>query len=105
MQLDAGGSGSGVSVLSSRVSASSPLDPGSEVTYANDLAISDGPDGRVYFTSCSDVIPMRHPDGYYDTFRAWMMGLAQGLPRGRLMMYDPATQQTTVLAKVGRCVQ
>lgn len=24
----------------------------------------------------------------------------QGLPKGRLMMYDPATQETVVLAKV-----
>lgn len=26
--------------------------------------------------------------------------ITQGLPKGRLMMYDPATQETIVLAKV-----
>lgn len=64
-----------VSILANRVSPRSPLDPESEITYANDLAIAA--DGRVFFTSCSDISPMRVREGYYDTFGAWMMGLAQ----------------------------
>jgi hypothetical protein len=64
-----------VSVLTNRVSITSAFDPDSEVTYANDLAIAS--DGRVFFTSCSDIVPTRSPEGYYDTFKAWMLGLAQ----------------------------
>jgi sugar lactone lactonase YvrE len=64
-----------VSILTNRVSPTSPVDPNSEVTYPNDLAIAS--DGRVFFTSCSDIVPMRNKEGFYDTFKAWMMGLAQ----------------------------
>jgi len=64
-----------VTILANRVSLRSPLDPGSEITYANDLAVAS--DGKIYFTSCSDITPMKNSQGYYDTFRAWMMGLAQ----------------------------
>ena len=64
-----------VTVLANRVSSSSPLDPGSEVTYANDLAIAL--DGKVYFTSCSDIVPSKNSQGFYDTFRAWSLDLAQ----------------------------
>lgn len=64
-----------VSILASWVSPTSSLDPGSEITYANDLAIAS--DGKVYFTSCTDIVPAVNKAGYYDTFRAWMLGLAQ----------------------------
>ncbi|KAF8061129.1 Apmap [Scenedesmus sp. PABB004] len=121
-------------VLADRVSASSPIDPGTPIVYANDLAVAS--DGRVYFTACTDIAPSLAPGGYRDTFRAWMLGLAQargergrgvqrrargrtgrrsalltppppsarpcraqGLPRGRLLRYDPATGETAVLAK------
>ncbi|WIA23563.1 hypothetical protein OEZ85_000288 [Tetradesmus obliquus] len=86
-----------VTLLASRVSDSSPIDPGSEITYANDLAIAA--DGKIYFTSCSDIVPARNSEGFYDTFKAWTLGMAQGLPQGRLLMYDPATKETVVLAK------
>eukprot|EP00775_Hariotina_reticulata_P007690 gene7690-7890_t len=86
-----------VTVLANRVGSSSALDPGSEITYANDLAIAS--DGKVYFTSCSNIVPSKNSQGFYDTFRAWSLDLAQGLPGGRLMVYDPMTQETVVLAK------
>lgn len=64
-----------VTLLASRVSDSSPIDPGSEITYANDLAIAA--DGKIYFTSCSDIVPARNSEGFYDTFKAWTLGMAQ----------------------------
>jgi hypothetical protein len=64
-----------VTILSNRVSPRSPLDPNSEITYTNDLAIAA--DGKVYFSSCSDIVPMRNKEGFYDTFKAWMLGMAQ----------------------------
>lgn len=64
-----------VSLLATHVSTSSPVDAGSEITYANDLAIAS--DGKVYFTSCTDIVPGVNKAGFYDTFRAWMLGLAQ----------------------------
>lgn len=64
-----------MAILATHVSVSSPIDPGSPITYANDLAIAS--DGKIYFTSCTDIIPAINKAGYYDTFRAWMLGLAQ----------------------------
>jgi hypothetical protein len=64
-----------VTILTNRVSPRSPLDPNSEITYTNDLAIAS--DGKVYFSSCSDIVPMRNNEGFYDTFKAWMLGMAQ----------------------------
>ncbi|KAI8467567.1 MAG: strictosidine synthase [Monoraphidium minutum] len=86
-----------VEVLSNRVSDSSPVDAGSEIIYANDLDI--GRDGVVYFTSCSDIQPQRGHLGFWDTYKAWLLDVAQGAPRGRLLSYDPATRETRVLAK------
>jgi hypothetical protein len=40
-----------LTVLASHVSGSSPLDAGSPITYANDLAVAR--DGSVWFTSCT----------------------------------------------------
>jgi sugar lactone lactonase YvrE len=31
--------------------------------------------------------------------RGWLLDVSQGLPRGRLLSYDPATKETRVLAK------
>jgi sugar lactone lactonase YvrE len=64
-----------VTLLASRVSDSSAIDPGSEITYANDLAIAS--DGKIYFTSCSDIVPAVNKEGFYDTFKAWTLGMAQ----------------------------
>lgn len=64
-----------ITLLATHVSQSSPIDPGSEITYANDLAIAS--DGTVYFTSCTDIVPALNRLGFYDTFRAWFLGLMQ----------------------------
>jgi sugar lactone lactonase YvrE len=69
-------SGSGMlEVLATHVSPDSPLHPGTPITYANDLAVA--PDGAIYFTSCSNVVPARNAKGFWDTFRAWQLDLAQ----------------------------
>ena len=64
-----------VELLTSSVSDDSPLDPGSAITYANDLTIAQ--DGTIYFTSCSDIIPSVNHLGFYDTFRAWVLDMVQ----------------------------
>jgi sugar lactone lactonase YvrE len=43
-----------VELVSSRVSNTSPLAPGSPIIYANDLDIAS--DGMVYFTSSVDIV-------------------------------------------------
>jgi sugar lactone lactonase YvrE len=60
-------------LLTTHVSASSPIDPGSQITYANDLAIAS--DGTIYFTSCTDIVPQLNQLGFYDTYRAWFLSL------------------------------
>jgi sugar lactone lactonase YvrE len=40
-----------VTILASHVSANSAIDPGTPITYANDLSIAA--DGTIYFTSCT----------------------------------------------------
>jgi sugar lactone lactonase YvrE len=62
-----------VTLLTTHVSASSPIDPGSQITYANDLAIAS--DGTIYFTSCTDIVPQLNRQGFYDTYRAWYLSL------------------------------
>lgn len=44
-----------VTLLATHVSSGSRIDPGSPITYANDLAIAR--DGSIYFTSCTGVTP------------------------------------------------
>jgi sugar lactone lactonase YvrE len=56
-----------VEVLTNQVSASSPLDPGSDILYANDLDIA--PDGTIYFTSCTDIQPQKNHLGFWDTYK------------------------------------
>ncbi len=45
--------------------------------------------------------PTQHPrpPTHQNTQRAWLLDLAQGAPAGRLLVFDPATRETTVLAK------
>eukprot|EP00878_Enallax_costatus_P006815 GHUV01007143.1.p1 GENE.GHUV01007143.1~~GHUV01007143.1.p1 ORF type:complete len:316 (+),score=46.82 GHUV01007143.1:490-1437(+) len=86
-----------ITLVATHVSDTSPLDPGSEITYANDLAIAS--DGTIYFTSCTDIVPPLNQLGFYDTYRAWFLGLVQGLPKGLLLKFDPKTHETHVIAK------
>jgi hypothetical protein len=57
----------------------------------------------------ADIIPPLNAMGFWDTFRAWSLGLLQGLPKGRLLKYDPKTKEAHVVAKVrtqrGTCLQ
>jgi sugar lactone lactonase YvrE len=62
-----------VTLLTTHVSSSSAIDPGSQITYANDLAIAS--DGTIYFTSCTDIVPQLNRQGFYDTYRAWYLSL------------------------------
>ena len=48
----------------------------------------------------ADIIPPLNALGFWDTFRAWSLGLLQGLPKGRLLKYDPKTKEAHVVAKV-----
>ncbi|CAG5136731.1 unnamed protein product [Candidula unifasciata] len=64
--------------------SSTPIN-GKPAKFLNDLDI--GPDGKIYFTDSSTRWP-RNQFG---------MILLEGIPNGRLLMYDPATQTTTEL--------
>lgn len=54
----------------------------------------------------ADIIPPLNALGFWDTFRAWFLGLMQARPQGRLLRYDPTTKEAHVVAKVrgGGCV-
>jgi hypothetical protein len=49
---------------------------------------------------CADIAPPLNARGFYDTYRSWFLGLMQGLPKGRLLKYDPNTKETHAIAKV-----
>lgn len=85
-------------VLANRVSPSSPLDPGTHIAYANDLDISPV-DGTVFFSDSQAIPVALGPNGFFDTFRSWMLGLFAGAASGRLLAYFPTNGTTHVLAK------
>lgn len=79
-----------VVLLSNRVSASSPLQPHTPLTYTNDLDIAA--DGTIYFTDSVEIPPHRNAQhrndvqhivsilglpGYYDTVKGWAYGMLQ----------------------------
>ena len=68
-----GGSGK-LMILANRVSPSSAVEPGSVITYANDLDI-DPVSGTVYFSDSHNITTALNAEGYYDTFQSFMMGL------------------------------
>jgi hypothetical protein len=86
-----------VEILANTIAADSPIAPGAPITYANDLDIA--PDGTVYFTSCSDIVPQRGAGGFWDTYKAWLLDFMRGAPRGRLLAYDPNTKRARALAE------
>lgn len=73
----------------------------SPIVYADDVAI--GPrTGRVYFTDATDIAPDHmidwlRRDRHWDTLYASKVDLIRGVATGRLLQYDPATDETTVL--------
>eukprot|EP00877_Chromochloris_zofingiensis_P013931 jgi/Chrzof1/8792/Cz03g24210.t1 len=86
-----------VLIVANRVSDTSAIDPGSEILYANDLDIAS--DGTIYFTASTNIVPHRNEQGFFDTFRAWQLGMCQGAPAGKLLSYNPKTKEVHVLAK------
>ena len=62
--------------LTSTVSADSPEGPDSPIFYANSLDIA--PNGSIYFTSSTDILPARARDGSYDTGFAWALNNFRG---------------------------
>lgn len=100
-----------VVLLTHRVSSTSPLQPDTPITYANDLDIAK--DGTIYFTDSVNITSHRNAQhvnrvnhivsilgapGYYDTAKGWALGMLQGLPQGRLLAYYPANRSTHVIA-------
>lgn len=69
-----------ITLMSTRASSTSPLDPGLPLVYANDLDIAteggDGSGGVVYFTTSQEIPVGLHPQlGFWDTFSSFMLGL------------------------------
>jgi hypothetical protein len=80
------------------------LVPSSSIRYCDDVAV--GPkSGRIYFTDATTVAPDRvffgndtkQQHGEWDTLYASKVDFMRGYGTGRLLMYDPTTQKTTVL--------
>eukprot|EP00199_Chlamydomonas_sp_CCMP681_P002198 CAMPEP_0119102030 /NCGR_PEP_ID=MMETSP1180-20130426/907_1 /TAXON_ID=3052 ORGANISM="Chlamydomonas cf sp, Strain CCMP681" /NCGR_SAMPLE_ID=MMETSP1180 /ASSEMBLY_ACC=CAM_ASM_000741 /LENGTH=416 /DNA_ID=CAMNT_0007086243 /DNA_START=1 /DNA_END=1251 /DNA_ORIENTATION=+ len=90
-----------VVLLAARVTADSPIDAGTFVTYANDLTIAK--DGRIFFSDSQSVpvLPnysnIRRP--FYDSFTSYLQGMYAGQATGRLMVYHPNNGSLHVLAK------
>eukprot|EP00803_Ostreobium_quekettii_P002281 evm.model.scf_18.14 EVM.evm.TU.scf_18.14 scf_18:86380-87576(-) len=84
-------------VLANRVADDSPLDPGTEIRFANDLDVAA--DGTVYFSSSSDLRVAIDRHGAYDTMGGFMLDAFRGKPTGRLLAYDPVAHSARVLAK------
>lgn len=74
-----------------------PRPPPSPILYANDLDI-DPVDGTVYFTDSAAIQPVRGRAGFTDTLAAYMLSLFQGGKTGRLLAWDPASGEATVVA-------
>ncbi|WIA17796.1 hypothetical protein OEZ85_009308 [Tetradesmus obliquus] len=85
-----------VQQLASRISTSSAEGPGEPIFYANGLDVA--PNGSIYFSSSTDILPARARTGSYDTGFAWALNSFRGLPAGRVLVYHPQTQQTHVVA-------
>lgn len=69
-----------------------------KILYADDVII--GPKtGKVYFTDASDIAPGRVGVDTWDTLYASKLDLMSGRGTGRLIEYDPKSDETKVLAK------
>jgi sugar lactone lactonase YvrE len=82
--------------------ANSVWDPSTDqpsiLGYVNDVTV--GPQsGKIYFTDSSTVIPTRLPERQsWDTMYASKMDAFRAVPSGRLLAYDPQTDQVEILA-------
>ena len=64
-----------VTLLTSRVSTTSPAAPSTLINYANDLTIAA--DGTIYFTDSTAIHVKRHEQGYWDTFNSYFLTMLQ----------------------------
>lgn len=62
------------------------------INYANDLDV--GTDGKVYFTSSTELAVHLSPSGFYDTMRSCTLNLLRGDASGRLLEHDPVSGKT-----------
>jgi hypothetical protein len=68
------------------------------ILFADDVTI--GPvSGKVYFTDASDIAPDRTKPSFWDVLYASKIDLMRGRPTGRLLQYDPSTEEVTVLGR------
>lgn len=84
-----------LSILANAVSRASQIDPGSPISYANDLDIAS--DGTVYFTDSTAIPVALNREGFYDTMKTYLLSFLQGGASGRLIKYSPATGEAVVL--------
>jgi sugar lactone lactonase YvrE len=68
------------------------VDDGSKILYADDLDIAA--DGRIFFSDASTRFSAKDIG---DTLTASVLDLMEHSGNGRLLLYDPATQETTVV--------
>ena len=69
----------------------------SRLLYTNDLAV--GPrTGKIYFTDSSTAVPTRVEHWTWDTLYASKYDAFRASATGRLLQYDPATDQVSILA-------
>lgn len=85
-----------VVILANRVWARSDIDAGSEISYANDLAIAHN--GTIYFSSSTDIRVAINSEGFYDTVRGCKLDFFRGKPTGKLLAYYPESREAHVLA-------
>jgi sugar lactone lactonase YvrE len=79
--------------------ASGVMDGGrmSKFLYTDDVCV--GPKtGKIYFSDASTVVPDRIKTDSWDTLYASKIDLARGVGTGRILEYDPSTDQVSVLA-------
>jgi len=68
----------------------------SPILYADDVDI--GKSGMVYFSDASTIPPERDPDRSYDVLYSYKVDLLRGIKSGRLLRYNPTTDETVILA-------
>lgn len=70
----------------------------SKIHYANDIAIGSK-SGKVYFTDSTDIMSDRIETRTWDTMYASKTDMMRGKRMGRLLEYDPQTNQIRVLVR------
>ncbi|PSC76943.1 gluconolactonase isoform B [Micractinium conductrix] len=86
-----------VAMLSTRISDARLAPADADVAFCDDVDVSPMT-GRIYFTDASRIPPIRRVGGGYDPLAASVLTALQGGATGRLLMYDPRTRITELLA-------